>query len=98
MTTPKHTPGPWEHDGHFIIAPDPNGIHPDINIAEIVGADDEGRMATPEQQAANASLIAAAPSLLNAATLVIDRWTSGDLADAVRQLDAAVTEAKGDDL
>lgn len=38
------------------------------------------------------------PALLAAARLVIDRWTSGDLADAVRQLDAAVAEATGGSL
>ena len=37
----------------------------------------------------------AAPSLLEAAKLVIARWSDGDLADAVRQLDAAVAEAEG---
>jgi hypothetical protein len=46
-----------------------------------------------EEQEANARLIAAAPELLAAARLVIERWSSGDLADAVRQLDAAVIAA-----
>jgi len=35
------------------------------------------------------------PVLLAAAELVIERWSNGDLADAVRQLDAAIAEAKG---
>jgi hypothetical protein len=94
MTITTHTPGPWETSGQFIVAPDPNGIHPDIYIAEIVETDDEGRMATPEQQTANARLIAAAPLLFEAASLVIGRWTSGDLAEAVRMLAAAVAQAK----
>jgi hypothetical protein len=63
MSNAAHTPGPWESDGQFIVAPDPAGIHPDIYIAEIVATDDEGRMAPPKQQVANASLIAAAPFL-----------------------------------
>jgi hypothetical protein len=37
-----------------------------IYIAEIAQTDDEGRVATPEQQQANAGLIAAAPRLLKA--------------------------------
>lgn len=65
MTIAHHTPGPWEHDGQFIVAPDPNGIHPDIYIAEIVQEDDEGRMASPDQQLANGALIAAAAGMLD---------------------------------
>jgi hypothetical protein len=53
MTTSAHTPGRWCSDGRFITAPDPAGVHPDIYIAEIVEADDEGRLATPERQLAN---------------------------------------------
>jgi hypothetical protein len=95
MTTATHTPGPWHNDGQFIVAPDPAGIHRDIYIAEIVENDDEGRLATPEQRLANAELLAAAPALLTAAQLVLDRWCQGDLAEAVRMLDSAVAEAAG---
>jgi hypothetical protein len=95
MTGGSHTPGPWRSDWQFIVAPDPNGIHPDIYIAEIAGSDEDDRVATAEQQAANACLIAAAPALLDAALRVIDRWSRGDLAEAVRMLDAAVAEAQG---
>jgi hypothetical protein len=95
MTTAGHTPGPWESDWQFIVAPDPNGVHPDIYIAEIAETDEDGRVASPEQQEANACLIAAAPALLDAALLVIRRWTQGDLAEAVRGLDAAVSAATG---
>ena len=66
MTDICHTPGPWEDDGKFIVAPDPAGVHPDIYIAEIVQEDDEGRLASPQQQLANGTLIAAAPSLFDA--------------------------------
>jgi hypothetical protein len=95
MTGASHTPGPWRSDWQFIVAPDPNGIHPDIYIAEIAESDEDDRVATAEQQTANACLIAAAPALLDAALLVIDRWSRGDLAEAVRMLDAAVAEAQG---
>jgi hypothetical protein len=37
----------------------------------------------------------AASDLLAAAELVVTRWQRGDLAGAVRQLDAAIAEAKG---
>ena len=37
----------------------------------------------------------AARDLLEAAELVVARWSEGDLADAVRQLDAAIANAKG---
>jgi len=37
----------------------------------------------------------AAPDLLDAAELVVARWEQGDLAEAVRELDAAIAKAKG---
>jgi hypothetical protein len=37
----------------------------------------------------------AAPDLLAAAEKVVARWAQGDLADAVRELSAAIDEAKG---
>jgi hypothetical protein len=61
-----HTPGPWDYDMEYIVAPDPGGRHPDIYIAEIAHSDDEGRIASPRQQDANRRLIAAAPELLEA--------------------------------
>jgi hypothetical protein len=64
-----HTPGPWDCDLDYIVAPDPNGRHPDIYIAEIAHCDDEGRVATYEQQHGNRQLITAAPEMLNALLL-----------------------------
>jgi hypothetical protein len=61
-----HTPGPWDCDLDYIVAPDPNGRHPDIYIAEIAHSDDEGRVATYEQQTGNRQLITAAPEMLAA--------------------------------
>ena len=98
MTRVSHTPGPWESDRQFIVAPDPRGMHRDIYIAEIVERDDEGRVARvaiPRQQAANARLIAAAPEMLKAAERVVSRWENGDLAEAVRELDVAIASARG---
>ena len=64
-----HTPGPWDCDLDYIVAPDPNGRHPDIYIAEIAHSDEEGRVASPEQQHANRQLITAAPAMLEALLL-----------------------------
>jgi len=69
MTTIEHTPGPWQQDWQFIVAPDPDGVHPDIYLAEIAEEDSEGRVASPEQQEANARLIVAAPAMLEALRL-----------------------------
>lgn len=62
-STVPYTPGPWNYDMEFIVAPDPNQRHPDIYIAEIAHSDDEGRIASLEQQDANRRLIAAAPEM-----------------------------------
>jgi hypothetical protein len=102
MTNRSHTPGPWRVEplqwdhgasiaivakGQIVatISPENEGEEPDAQTAKR-GPQDE----------ANASLIAAAPALFNAASLVVDRWTRGDLAEAVRMLDVAVAQAKGD--
>jgi hypothetical protein len=63
---PAYTPGDWDFDSGFIVAPDPSGKHPDIYIAEIVTEDDEGRVAPDEQRYPNARLLAKAPQLLKA--------------------------------
>lgn len=92
-TEAAYTPGPWEFDLHFIVAPDPAGLHPDIYIAEIPESDNEGRVASDEQQLANRQLIAAAPELLEACRMVVTRWERGDLAAAARACAAAVAKA-----
>ena len=94
MKASHHTPGPWSHEWGYIVAPDPKGIHPDIYIDDLAGIDDEGRVPSDAQQKANGRLLAAAPQLLAAARLVVERWCEGDLADAVRALDSAIAEAE----
>src|SRR5713226_8418606 len=69
---PAHTPGDWDFDSGFIVAPDPSGKHPDIYIAEIVTEDDEGRLAPDEQRDANGYLLAKAPALLKALENALD--------------------------
>jgi hypothetical protein len=85
MTNAAHTPGPWRYDCG--------------NDGAVVYKEDIGTIANvPDDlihSKANARLIAASPELLEAAELVIARWSEGDLAEAVRFLDSAVTAAKG---
>ena len=95
-TTIEHTPGPWQQDWQFIVAPDPDGIHPDIYIAEIAEEDSDDRIASPEQREANGRLIVAGPALLAACRMVIARWERGDLAEAARACQAAVALATDD--
>lgn len=102
MTKPTRTPGPWQVEplqwdhgasiaivanGQIIctIAPRNEEDEPNMHTA-IRGPHDE----------ANAALIAAAPDLLEAAEKVIASWESGDLAGAVRELNNAIDNARGE--
>lgn len=78
-----HTPRPWREVN--------TGNHQGLIVSE-----ETGENIAVAYDKANARLIAAAPELLEAAQLVIDSWSSGDLAAAVRQLADAVAEATGD--
>lgn len=99
--TVTHTPGPWDCDLDYIVAPDPNGRHPDIYIAEIAHSDDEGRVASCEQQIANRQLITAAPVMLDALLLAqralntAPRFRVGDTDsyDIAAIVDSAITTA-----
>ncbi len=100
MTALKHTPGPWDLDFPYIVAPDPSGRHPDLYIAEVAREDEDGRVPPEDEQDANAWLLAAAPELFAAlAGLVgeIDLATpSGRRAELVaraREVIAAVLAA-----
>jgi hypothetical protein len=75
----RHTPGPWDYDMDYIVAPDLAGWHPDIYIAEIAHSDEEGRIAPPQQQDANRRLIAAAPELLEALDYLLEQTVDMDL-------------------
>src|SRR5947208_2777812 len=75
----RHTPGPWDYDMDYIVAPDSSRRHPDLYIAEIAHSDDEGRIAAPEQQDANRRLIAAAPDLLEALDYLLQQTVDMDL-------------------
>ena len=91
MRVKPHTPGPWFYNR------DEGGIHGHvISTGDYIICDlpDAGDAAAPQTEA-NARLISVAPDLFDAAMRVIDRWSSGDLAGAIRALDAAIAEAKG---
>lgn len=59
--------------------PHPAGQHPDIYIAEIAHADEEGRIASPQQQDSNRRLIAAAPDLFEALHYLLEQTVDMDL-------------------
>lgn len=96
MSEKKHTPGPWKVDnsGVRVVKQASNGSGDLIcDTASTVFVEaEQGFHAVGNR--ANARLIAAAPSLLEAAQRVVDSWESGDLAEAVRELDAAIQEAQ----
>jgi hypothetical protein len=67
-----------------------DGVQP---IKQIEVLDDDGnRLALWQDDELRLRL--AGPDLLAAAKKVVDRWEHGDLADAVRELDAAIAKAK----
>ncbi|SRR5579875_259730 len=104
---PRYTPGPWDYDMDYIVAPGTDGRHPDIYIAEIAHSDEEGRIALPEQQDANRRPIAAAPELLEALDYLLEQTVDMDLkygiglsegeADARAKALAAITRATSQD-
>jgi hypothetical protein len=101
MTNAAHTPRPWsveplQWDHGASIAIVANGQI----VATIFpkNEDEEPNMHTAKRRPhdeANALLIAAAPELLEAAERVVSQWEKGDLAGAVRELNAAIATAKG---
>ena len=95
----KHTPGPWkcsQHLGHFSWS-----VHMDAGdrgrgstIVDGVGGIDR------EQRLANARLIAAAPDLLEALEAALRKieWILPVEWDVMRQINAAIAKAKGEQL
>ena len=104
MTHTEHTPGPWAiSQSPEIFANDLviYRLHPDGGKGHIVTSlCDPAKYKnctnfTPDEQKANARLIAAAPKLLAACRMVVDRWERGDLGEAARACAAAIAEATG---
>jgi hypothetical protein len=81
----KHTPGPWHCDMGFFMSPDDN------YIAQIIKEDEEGKIVSKQEQAANARLITAAPDLL----AVLSRIAGGEYLGSVLmdEARAAITRA-----
>jgi hypothetical protein len=71
----NYTPGPWICD--FFDKPYILNEDQSVYIAEVVVEDDEGRVASRERFEANARLIAAAPDLFEALTLMYNNDASG---------------------
>jgi hypothetical protein len=63
----------------------------DSGMLESISVDDD----TLEWFAPEVELAMSGRDLLDAGQKVIDRWESGDLAEAVRELDAAIAKATG---
>lgn len=91
----QHTSGPWRVFDVFTdleIVTDRPTAHETESIVQFKGQ---------RNARANAQLMTAAPELLeaiedlaHAARAVIDRWEQGDLAGAVRALDASIQPAR----
>lgn len=87
----KHTPGPWYKDGGAIYDANDNLV---ARRHSMLYKHDRYGKIRPVEADANCRLIAAAPTLLDAAKLVVANWESGDLAEAVRGLQAAISIAE----
>jgi enoyl-CoA hydratase/carnithine racemase len=92
MTNANHTPGPWEDNGDGLIYGQCSGDD-DMEEAPLVADVCNVASDYTDQERANARLIAAAPSLLAACQMVVDRWERGDLAEAARACRDALAEA-----
>jgi hypothetical protein len=96
----QHTPGPWKNWlNHDILGPDADGIH-DKTIATLF---DPCLFQASDEQAANASLIAAAPELLAACNQFLSycnngrhpQWNSYFRTNAGGKMLAAIIKAEG---
>jgi hypothetical protein len=101
QATVVYTPGPWAVEylpystndqpvaeiPSFRIYPCGDGAGPATYIAET------NEHMDAVIQAANARLIAAAPALLRACQMVVDRWERGDLAEGARACADAIANA-----
>jgi hypothetical protein len=95
--TPRHTPGPWWFELHFIAAADPEGRQRVAYVADTILFDIDARVASLETRNANRRLIAAAPDLF---TLVYQLAFSGvpltQMVDDARALVEKICSERGD--
>jgi len=97
----KHTPGPWfvqdDHGKRYI---DTSGN--DDTIAEIHRRRSKGSVYSCPEAGCNASLIAAAPDLLEALEYALSMWGdylpagNSNAMKAIKQARAAIARAKGE--
>lgn len=99
----NHTPGPWEldtakdRDGryHIVNGQLPRGINPEFGYP-ICDSSNRHHCITPQEDTANARLIAAAPQVLNALKELVRCVRGGDdtagvsMDDALMDADAAL--------
>ena len=71
MSTPKHTPGPWEVVGSRICT-----VANDIERITLAKTEPGGAFAMSEQQEANATLLAAAPAMYEALKGMVSMYDS----------------------
>jgi hypothetical protein len=89
MTNAAHTPGPWICTR--VYGPEADDVTFSVHQADNAPFP----IAHDIQKEAKARLIAAVAQFLKVAERVVSRWEKGDLAEAVRELDAAISCAKG---
>jgi hypothetical protein len=85
--TRAHTPEPWDYDqdtGRIYRAD--GDVEPTIAWVELENT-------AADQSKADGHLLAAAPRLLAACRMVVERWERGDLAEAARACSAAIKAA-----
>lgn len=94
--TATHSPAPWSYEYSPYTHQAAGAAGEELPAFEIFDAEgnklfDTNEDAAAELQDANARLASAAPELLAACRMVIARWERGDLAEAARACQAAVS-------
>jgi hypothetical protein len=89
----SHTKGPWEFYNGEVTTKQEQGR----SYRRIAAVQDYGLGSDPEVDEANARLIAAAPDLLAAMTLILDRLATSPMQDdeLAATIRAAIKKAKG---
>jgi hypothetical protein len=80
---PKHCEGPWKKHGIAVL---------DARFQRVATCHGQGT--SPEQDEANALLIASAPQLLEALRTLCHRWSSPGPMGLIYEMNVAATEAR----
>lgn len=89
----KHTPGPWTNHGRGRLSP--GFPHSAVAAKTLIARVYSEAFGDPEQEAANANLIAAAPDLLEALEAASNYLRMASPGNAKKVIDAAIAKAKG---